>query len=74
VFCYWVQTQPLGTAEEESLVPKRTYQPKRLHRKKDHGFMKRMRSRAGRAVLAARRRKGRHSLTVSTEYKPTQKK
>jgi large subunit ribosomal protein L34 len=55
-------------------VPKRTYQPKRLHRKKDHGFMKRMSTRAGRAVLAARRRKGRHSLSVSTEYKPTQKK
>ncbi|HEX5166284.1 MAG TPA: 50S ribosomal protein L34, partial [Thermomicrobiales bacterium] len=40
----------------------------------DHGFMKRMSTRAGRAVLAARRRKGRHSLSVSTEYKPTQKK
>jgi large subunit ribosomal protein L34 len=74
MFCYWDDLRPSGTAEEESLVPKRTYQPKRLHRKKDHGFMKRMRSRAGRAVLAARRRKGRHSLTVSTEYKPTQKK
>lgn len=36
--------------------------------------MKRMASKAGRHVLAARRRKGRHSLTVSTEYKPTQKK
>jgi large subunit ribosomal protein L34 len=74
MFCYWKPTQPLGTSEEESLVPKRTYQPKRLHRKKDHGFMKRMTTRAGRAVLAARRRKGRHSLSVSTEYKPTQKK
>jgi large subunit ribosomal protein L34 len=74
MFCYWKPTQPLGTPEEESLVPKRTYQPKRLHRKKDHGFMKRMTTRAGRAVLAARRRKGRHSLSVSTEYKPTQKK
>lgn len=73
-FYYWKRIRSLGTAEEEYLVPKRTYQPKRLHRKKDHGFMKRMSSRAGRAVLAARRRKGRHSLSVSTEYKPTQKK
>lgn len=36
--------------------------------------MKRMKTRAGRAVLARRRAKGRHSLTISTEYKPTQKK
>jgi ribosomal protein L34 len=36
--------------------------------------MKRMRTRSGRAILAARRRKGRHSLSVSTEHKPTQKK
>ena len=55
-------------------MPKRTYQPKRIGRKKEHGFMKRMRTKAGRAVLAARRNKGRHSLTVSTEHKPTQKK
>ena len=57
-----------------TLVPKRTYQPKRIPRKREHGFMKRMRTRAGRAVLARRRNKGRHSLSVSTEYKPTQKK
>lgn len=55
-------------------MPKRTYQPKRIPRKREHGFMKRMHTRSGRAVLAARRRKGRHSLTISTEYKPTQKK
>jgi large subunit ribosomal protein L34 len=57
-----------------TLVPKRTYQPKRIPRKREHGFMKRMKTRAGRALLSRRRNKGRHSLSVSTEKKPTQKK
>jgi large subunit ribosomal protein L34 len=55
-------------------VVKRTYQPKRIPRKREHGFLKRMASKGGRAVLAARRRKGRHQLTISSERKPTQKK
>ncbi len=55
-------------------MPKRTYQPKRIPRLKEHGFMKRMATRSGRAVLAARRKKGRHALTVSNEGKFTQNK
>ncbi|MCL5109764.1 MAG: 50S ribosomal protein L34 [Chloroflexi bacterium] len=43
---------------------KRTYQPKKLPRKREHGFLKRMSTRGGRAVIRARRLKGRQKLTV----------
>ncbi|HSX33062.1 MAG TPA: 50S ribosomal protein L34 [Candidatus Saccharimonadales bacterium] len=45
-------------------MPKRTYQPKKRQRAKEHGFMKRMATRAGRIVLRRRRQKGRKQLSA----------
>lgn len=43
---------------------KRTYQPSVVRRKRTHGFLVRMKSRGGRAVIRSRRAKGRKSLSV----------
>jgi large subunit ribosomal protein L34 len=45
-------------------VSKRTYQPNNRRRAKTHGVRLRMRTRAGRAILSARRSKGRKNLAV----------
>ena len=43
---------------------KRTFQPKKIQEQKEHGFMKRMSTRAGRNIIKARRAKGRKKLSA----------
>ena len=43
---------------------KRTLQPKKRQRQKEHGFMKRMKTRSGRNIIKARRAKGRKVLSA----------
>ncbi|HVD18113.1 MAG TPA: 50S ribosomal protein L34 [Propionibacteriaceae bacterium] len=45
-------------------MTKRTFQPSNRRRSRTHGFRLRMRTRAGRAIISGRRRKGRARLSA----------
>jgi large subunit ribosomal protein L34 len=53
-----------GFPEIRKSVMKRTYQASKTRRARTHGFLVRMKTRGGRAVINARRAKGRKRLAV----------
>jgi large subunit ribosomal protein L34 len=66
-----VATSTAGLALDDQPHPdiwspdvKRTFQPNNRRRARTHGFRLRMRTRAGRAIITARRRKGRSELSA----------
>lgn len=66
LLAWWAAMHARTTIIErgDPAVSKRTFQPNVRRRAKTHGFRLRMRTRAGRAIVAARRRRGRDRLTA----------
>lgn len=49
---------------QDKSAMKRTYQPSKIKRARTHGFRARMKTVGGRAIIRARRAKGRSALAV----------
>jgi len=57
--------EPAGAGRgDQGPKMKRTYQASKVRRARTHGFLVRMKTRGGRAVINARRAKGRKRLAV----------
>jgi large subunit ribosomal protein L34 len=55
--------------EEDRSFMSQTWNPKRIPRRRKHGFLSRMATSKGRLVLKSRRNKGRWKLSVSNEHR-----